>query len=143
MAKENSKEQTTQANERVQTELPPGVKLLRILEGHQDAIMSLAFDLQGRILASASADTTIKFWDVRTGELLRTLKGHSRAVTSLAIDPRRGMLASGSYDHTVKLWEIQTGKLLRTFAAGSTVLSVAFDPLGDTLASAGGDGAVK
>ena len=56
--------------------LPPGVKLLRTLEGHQDVVMSVAFDPQGETLASGSADKTVKLWEARSGKLLRTLEGH-------------------------------------------------------------------
>ena len=60
--------------------LPPGVKLLRTLEGHKDAVMSVAFDPQGGTLASGSDDKTVKLWEVRSGKLLRTLEGHQSAV---------------------------------------------------------------
>ncbi len=57
-------------------ELPPGVKLLRTFEGHQDTILSLAFNPQGDMLASGSRDTTVKLWEVHTGKLLRTFKAY-------------------------------------------------------------------
>ncbi|HSS51252.1 MAG TPA: hypothetical protein VLX28_20105, partial [Thermoanaerobaculia bacterium] len=63
------KERGQQANE----ELPPGVKLLRTLEGHRDKVNSVAFDPQGKTLASGSADHTMKLWDAQSGKLLRTL----------------------------------------------------------------------
>jgi hypothetical protein len=40
------KHQERRANEEVRAELPPGVKLLRTLEGHTDAVTSVAFDPQ-------------------------------------------------------------------------------------------------
>lgn len=48
MAKKKQQEQGQRTNEEVRTELPLGVKkLLRTLEGHQGAVMSVAFDPQG------------------------------------------------------------------------------------------------
>jgi WD40 repeat protein len=66
--------------------LPPGVKLLRTLEGHSDAVLSVAFDPQGGTLASGSDDTTVKLWDARSGKLVRALYGHHGGVASVAFD---------------------------------------------------------
>jgi WD40 repeat protein len=43
--------------------LPPGVKLLRTLEGHPNSVVSVAFDPQGGTLASGSGDNTVKLWE--------------------------------------------------------------------------------
>jgi len=139
-----NKEHQALANEEFQAELPPGVKLLRTLEGHRDTVNSLAFDPQGGILASGSSDNTVKLWDSGSGKLLRTLEGHQNAVRCVAFDPRGGILASGSWDHTVKLWEARSGRLLRTFNGHQdAVMNVAFDPLYGTLASGSADSTVK
>jgi hypothetical protein len=128
----------------VPTVLPPGVKLLRTLEGHQDVVMSVAFDPQDGALASGSRDKTVKLWEARSGKLLRTPEGHQGAVYSVAFDPQGGTLASGSTDKTVKLWEARSGKLLRTLEGHQgAVYSVAFDPQGGTLASGSTDKTVK
>ncbi len=124
--------------------LPPGVKLLRTLEGHQSVVTSVAFDPQGSALASGSWDNTVKLWDAPSGKLLRTLEAHRRRVWSVAFDPQGSALASGSSDNTVKLWEARSGKLLRTLKGHEAqVLSVAFDPHGRTLASGSDDTTVK
>ena len=81
--------------------LPLGVKLLRTLKGHQDQVLRVAFDPKGEILASASADKTLKLWDVQSGKLLRTLEGHTEEVWGVAFAPQGGMLASSSQDKTV------------------------------------------
>ena len=124
--------------------LPPGVKLLRTLKGHQDVVLSVAFDSQGETLASGSNDKTVKLWEARTGKLLHTLEGHQHQVTSVAFDPQGRTLASGSADHTVKLWEARTGTLLRTLEGHQGVVwSVVFDPQGETLASGSYDKTIK
>jgi WD40 repeat protein len=56
-----------------QPTLPPGVKLLRMLEGHKDRVLSVAFDLQGGMLASGSGGGTVKRWEATSGKLLQTL----------------------------------------------------------------------
>jgi len=136
--------QERNAKSAAKLELPPGVKLLRTLEGHQDVVFSAAFDPQGGTLASGSYDSDVKLWQARSGTLLRTLEGHKNSVLSVAFDPRGGTLASGSGDRTVKLWEARSGTLLRTLEGHENwVHSVAFDPQGGTLASGSSDDTVK
>src|SRR6185312_10601247 len=138
------KERGQRADEEPQPELPPGVKLLRTLEGHQGPVHSVAFDPQGETLASGSDDNTVKLWDAGSGKLLRTLGGHWDWVLSVAFDPQGGTLASGSKDNKVKLWEVRSGKRLRTLEGHQgAVWSVAFDPQGGTLASGSEDKTVK
>jgi small GTP-binding protein len=138
MAKKKQQEQGQRASEEVQPELPPGVKLLRTLKGHQGEVRSVAFDAQGGMLASGSEDKTVKLWEVESGKLLRTLEGHWSSVLSVAFDPQGGTLASGSADKTVKLWEMRSGKLLYTLKEhGASLWSVAFDPQGGALAGGG------
>jgi len=124
--------------------LPPGVKLLRTLQGHQDAVYSVAFDPQGETLASGSRDKTVKLWEARSGKLLRTFQAHTRQVISVAFSPTGSILASGSTAHTVKLWEPASGKLLRTLEGhAASVISLAFSYDGDFLASGSVDDTVR
>jgi small GTP-binding protein len=125
-------------------DLPPGVKLRHTLEGHTDTVFSIAFDPQGRTLASGSEDTTVRVWEVASGKLLRTLKRHTKLVWSVAFDAVGRTLASGSADETVRLWEPATGKLLRTLRGHKdSVTCVAFDGADCTLASGGHDTTVR
>ena len=96
MARESIKSKGNGRTKSCRPELPPGVKLLRTLEGHQGAVLSVAFDPQGGTLASGSDDKTVKLWEARSGKLLRTLEGHQDSVMSVAFDPQGGTLASGS-----------------------------------------------
>jgi small GTP-binding protein len=123
--------------------LPPGVRLLRILDGHQNSVRSVAFHPDGGTLASGSYDNTLKIWETGSGKPLLTLEGHGSPVVG-AFDPRGGTLASGSLDHTIMLWQTRSGKLLRTVEGHTgSVFCVAFHPHVGTLASGSEDGTVK
>ena len=56
-----------------------------VLTGHTFTVYSLAFSPTGEVLVSGSRDTTVRLWDINTGELLRTLIGHTDSVRSVGI----------------------------------------------------------
>lgn len=85
----------------------------KVFKGHTNGVMCLQFD--DNVLMTGSYDTTVKIWDINTGEELRTLTGHTSGIRALQFDDRK--LMTGSLDHTAKLWDWRTGKLLRTFQA--------------------------
>src|SRR5262249_18086016 len=74
------------------------------LEGHKYSVTSVAFSPDGRTLASASADQTVKLWDVQSRKEIKTLEGHKDYVLSVAFSPDGRTLASASGDRTVRLW---------------------------------------
>src|SRR6185369_17995029 len=69
---------------------------------HEDAVLSLSFSHEGKTLATASSDKTVKLWNVTTGQETATIKGHSSWVCSVAYFPDDRTLATGSYDGTVR-----------------------------------------
>jgi WD40 repeat protein len=117
---------------------------LLTLRGHTGSVYGVAISADGQLLASASADTTVKLWDVRSGQERRTLAGHTASVNSAAFAPDGLLLASASSDKTVKLWDVRTGQALHTLGGHTKdVTSVAFSPDGQLVASACDDETVK
>ncbi|MDZ8089159.1 MAG: caspase family protein, partial [Nostoc sp. DedQUE12b] len=84
------------------------------LEGHSNDVFSVAFSPDGKTIASASADNTVKLWNAATGKEIITLNGHSDTVFSVAFSPDGKTIASASTDNTVKLWNAATGKEIIT-----------------------------
>lgn len=68
--------------------------------------MGVCFSPDDRIIASASADRTIKLWN-HDGDLISTLQSHDNWVMGVAFDSTGQLLASASADNTVKLWNLQ------------------------------------
>jgi WD40 repeat protein len=111
---------------------------------HDDVIHALAFNPEGKLLASCGYDRVIKLWDVSTGKELRVLRDHSDAVYALAFSPDGKLLASASADRAVKVWDVLTGNRLYTLGESTDwVYAVAWSPDGRHLAAAGVDRSIR
>jgi WD40 repeat protein len=102
-------------------------------------IGSLAFDADGRLLVTGSADKTARVWDAATGRLLHVLPqaGHVLAET---FSPDGKTLVTSSSDGTASLWDVKSGiRLLLLVGATGAAEDAAFSPDGKDVAVAFGD----
>ncbi|MCQ8773644.1 nSTAND1 domain-containing NTPase [Streptomyces telluris] len=112
--------------------------------GHAKPVTDAAFAPDGRTLATASFDHSVKLWDTHSHRLLATLTGHTDVVNTVAYSPDGHTLATAGNDRSIKLWDAPSHRLLATLTGHTNMAeSVAFSPDGRTLASAGSDRTVR
>src|SRR5579864_1755829 len=111
---------------------------------HSGDITSLSFSADGKALATASWDKTIKLWDAASGNELLTLSGHGGVVSCVLFADDGLTLASASWDKTVRQWRLPDGDAVTTLKGHTGVVTaLAFSPDGSRLASCGWDKTVR
>jgi WD40 repeat protein len=141
-----SSEPTEEAKSALLSSLNRFPALRAWLQGHTAVVAGMAYSADGKRLATASADKTVRLWDTQTGRPAGPpLTGHTDRVTSVAFSRDGTLLATGSYDHTVRLWNAQTSQPLPQSFTGhsNSVTGVAFNPDGTLLASSSWDSSVR
>jgi hypothetical protein len=92
-------------------------KQIRASGGHGKAVFRVLFHPKQPILATCSADHTVRLWNADNGKLLHTLSGHTDWVYALAFSPDGNLIASGSWNGEVRVWNVADGKLVKAFSA--------------------------
>jgi GTPase SAR1 family protein len=115
-----------------------------VLKGHTRPVRAVAVTPDGAQAVSASEDTTLRVWDLATGESLATLQGHTSWVDGVAVTPDGARAVSASRDRTLRVWDLAAGKPLATLQGHTeAVWDVAVTPEGARAVSASGDSTLR
>jgi WD40 repeat protein len=120
--------------------LPDNTGEIDPLEAQSSPANAIAFSRDGRYAAIASADKTVRIWDVDAGRELRRCVGHTASVWAVAFSPDGTRILSGGKDNSVRLWDADTGREVKKLEGHTDmVTAVAFAPDGRRALSTGYD----
>ena len=143
---------------------PDTFNVLVNFDANDDAVYSLAYSAEESVIASGSADNTVRTWRVApaedsegqdvlnmTGALVREYNGHQGAVYSVDCgmvsrggNNRMAVIASGSADTSIIIWNLRSGNRYRTFDESTdAVYAVQLSPDGKFVAAGGRDGKLR
>ena len=114
------------------------------LKGHDTGtITGVSFSRDGKFLASSSMDSTVRLWDIQTGNCLKTLRGKEQWFWAVAFSPDGQTVASGGDDNTIRVWNLHTEECQVLEGHTAWVWAIAFHPKENLLASGSFDNTIR
>src|SRR5438045_2481329 len=83
-------------------------------KGHEGLVFNVAFSNDGKILATASFDGTVKLWDAKEAKELKSCAGHKESVYSVSFNKDGSQFASCGNDGLVKVYDVKSLNEVKT-----------------------------
>lgn len=120
-------------------------KVVNSWQAHEDNISQIKYSPDGKLIATASWDKTIKLWDAASGQLISTLQKHHGGVNSITFTPDGQTLISASEDKTIKVWNLNNQpQVVATLEEHTdSIKTITISPDGKLIASGSYDNTIK
>jgi WD40 repeat protein len=119
--------------------LDPTGKVVKVLEGHESAVIATGFTSDSKIALTFSLDGNLRMWDAATGAPQGAIKTQLDVYSAAVFSADGKWLAAGSNGGNIYLYNVAMKKPGLKLQAGSMVRAVAFSPDGKTVAAAIGE----
>jgi len=110
-----------------------------VMAGHSAKVNGLAFSPDEESLATASADATVRLWDLKSGQTRMEFIGHTASINSVSFDSSGQRLLTASDDGTARIWNVNGGLPVELRGHKDKVLSAVFSPNGLQVVTASRD----
>lgn len=119
-------------------------EMMRTFHGHKGAVFDVKVSPNGKYIASAGKDRTVKIWDIENNRLHKTLVAHTDEVWSVAFSNNGHFLASGGCDKNVIIWDTKNWEVVhRMTGHRDYVKDLCFSADDNIVASASWDNTIK